>query len=110
VIRQRMEAAYDHVAAQYAEQNAIMPQLLVELAIRFLARLEPGAHILIKKISRQRLEKHHQHISLSKGSYANFVCPDWLRVRAHWHSACQSPDCCYILAVRHLLACAICLS
>jgi cyclopropane fatty-acyl-phospholipid synthase-like methyltransferase len=46
VIRQRMEAAYDHVAAQYAEQNAIMPQILVKLATRFLARLEPGAHIL----------------------------------------------------------------
>lgn len=44
--RQRLEAAYDHVAAQYAEQNAIMPPLLVELAAHFLARLEPGEHIL----------------------------------------------------------------
>ena len=46
MIRQRMEAAYDRVAAQYAEQNAIMPPLLVEAATRFLTRLEPGANIL----------------------------------------------------------------
>ncbi len=44
--RQRMEAAYDRVAAQYAEQNAIMSPQLVERATRFLAHLEPGAHIL----------------------------------------------------------------
>ncbi len=46
MIRQRMEAAHDRVAAQYAEQNAIMPPLLVEFATRFLTRLEPGANIL----------------------------------------------------------------
>jgi ubiquinone/menaquinone biosynthesis C-methylase UbiE len=46
VIRKRMEVAYDRVAAQYAEQNAVMPPLLVELATRFLAHLEPGAKVL----------------------------------------------------------------
>ena len=43
--RQRMETAYDRIAAEYAALSQ-MPPNLVEMATRFLGRLGPGARVL----------------------------------------------------------------
>ncbi len=43
---ERVAAAYDHIAADYAVINAAMPPNLAELATRFLARLGPGTRAL----------------------------------------------------------------
>jgi len=43
---ERIAAAYDHIAADYAVINAAMPPNLAELATRFLARLGPDARVL----------------------------------------------------------------
>ncbi len=43
--RQRIEAAYDHIAAEYAALSQ-MPPNLVEMATRFLGRLGLGARVL----------------------------------------------------------------
>jgi len=43
---ERVAAAYDHIAADYAVINTTMPPHLAELATRFLARLGPGTRVL----------------------------------------------------------------
>jgi len=43
---ERVAAAYDRIAADYAVINAAMPPTLAELATRFLARLGPDARVL----------------------------------------------------------------
>lgn len=45
-INRRMAAAYDRVAARYAEVNAVVPDHFLEVGPRFLAQAGPGATIL----------------------------------------------------------------
>jgi SAM-dependent methyltransferase len=45
-INQRMAAAYDQVAAEFARQNAVVPDHFLEVGPRFLAQAGPGATIL----------------------------------------------------------------
>ena len=45
-VGERVAAAYDRFAADYAAINAAMPPTLAELNGRFLARLGPGARVL----------------------------------------------------------------
>jgi ubiquinone/menaquinone biosynthesis C-methylase UbiE len=46
MVGQRMQAAYDQIAAQYAEKNAAMPQALSAAGCRLLQLLGPGPRIL----------------------------------------------------------------
>jgi ubiquinone/menaquinone biosynthesis C-methylase UbiE len=45
-ISRRMAAAYDRVAGEFAQKNAMMPADLLEVGPRFLAQAGPGATIL----------------------------------------------------------------
>jgi SAM-dependent methyltransferase len=46
MINRRMAAAYDQVAAEFARQNAVVPDHFLEVGPRFLAQAGPGATIL----------------------------------------------------------------
>lgn len=45
-LSQRMAAAYDRLAAAYAERNATMPEAYLELGPRFLGLVRAGARVL----------------------------------------------------------------